>query len=254
MIIRSIVVDDEPLARKRLRFLLENEPDIEVIAECQNGYEAVDAVSLLTPDLMFLDVQMPGWDGFAVIEKISAALMPVVIFTTAFEQHALQAFDANALDYLLKPFKVARFQSAVARARELLANRHNAHSAIAGILEMVKHSASPRNFLTRLSVKHEDRHTFVKVTEIDVIEAAGKYVVVHAGKENHILRQSLAGLEEQLDPAKFLRISRSVIVNIESIKELQPMFKGEYAVILHSGRSLAMTRGFKEVEQWLRFS
>jgi len=254
MKIRTIIVDDEPLARKRLRLLLEKEPDVEIITECQNGLEAVAAVSSLTPDLMFLDVQMPGWDGFAVIENIPAAQMPVIIFTTAFEQHALQAFDAHALDYLLKPFKVARFQSAVARAREHLLSRHNAQSTIAGILEMVKHSANQKHFLTRLSVKQEDRHTFVKVAEIDVIEAAGKYIVVHAGKENHILRQSLAGLEEQLDPTKFLRISRSVIVNIESIKELQPMFKGEYAVILHSGRSLAMTRGFKEVEQWLRFS
>lgn len=254
MKIRTLIVDDEPLARKRLRFLLEKEPDVEILAECQNGHEAVDAVSTHTPDLMFLDVQMPGWDGFAVIENIPAAQMPVIIFTTAFEQHALQAFDAHALDYLLKPFKVTRFQSAVARAREHLANRHNSHIAIAGILEMVKHTSSPQHFLTRLSVKHEDRHTFVKVTDIDVIEAAGKYIVVHAGKENHILRLSLASLEDQLDPAKFLRISRSVIVNIESIKELQPMFKGEYAVVLHSGRSLAMTRGFKEVEQWLSFS
>ncbi len=254
MKIRTIIVDDEPLARKRLRLLLEKETDVEIIAECQNGHEAVDAVAQHNSDLMFLDVQMPGLDGFAVIEKIPTAHMPVIIFTTAFEQHALQAFDAHALDYLLKPFKIARFHSAVARARDYLASKHAAHPTLAGILEMVKQSANPKHFLTRLSVKNDDRHTFIKVTDIDIIEAAGKYIVVHSGKENHILRQSITGLEEQLDPAKFLRISRSAIVNIESIKEIQPMFKGEYAVILHNGRSLAMTRGFKEVEQRLRFS
>ena len=254
MKIKAIIVDDEPLARQRLRLLLAAEADVEICAECENGISAVEAVSQFIPDLMFLDVQMPELDGFGVIERVPPERMPIVVFTTAFEQHAIRAFDAHALDYLLKPFKVARFHDALVRVREYLSNRRAGTAAKDAIMELIQQRSDQRSYLTRISVKIDDRLVFVKVSDIDVIEAAGKYVVIHAGKQNHILRQSLAGLEEQLDPTKFLRISRSVMVNLDCIKELQPMFKGEYVVILEGGRSFAMTRGLKEVEQLLKFS
>lgn len=254
MKIKAIIVDDEPLARQRLRLLLAVESDVEICAECESGTSAVESVNRHLPDLMFLDVQMPEMDGFEVLKNIPAERMPIVVFTTAFEQHALRAFEAHALDYLLKPFKVARFQDALARARDHLSNRRAGTAAKGAILDMIKQRGDPPSYLTRLSVKIDDRLVFIKVTDIDVIEAAGKYVVIHVGKENHILRQPLSGLEEQLDPAKFLRISRSVMVNLDSIKELQPMFKGEHAVVLRGGRSFSMTRGLKEVEHLLKFS
>lgn len=253
MKIRTLIVDDEPLARQRLRILLSKEPDIEIAAECEDGASALEGIERERPDLMFLDVQMPGRDGFAVIRETPVEHLPIVIFTTAYEQHALQAFEAHALDYLLKPFKTTRLHDAVARAREQLANRH-AGAAAKGLLEFISKSGPKPHHLTRLSVKADDRMLFIKVFEIDVIEAAGKYLVVHAGKENHIIRESLSGLEAQLDPEKFLRVSRSVIVNLNSIRELQPMFKGEHVIVLHDGRKLAMTRGLREVESALKFS
>lgn len=253
MKIRTLIVDDEPLARQRLRLLLQDEADIEITAECEDGVSALAAIQHDTPDLMFLDVQMPGMDGFEVLKAIPVGKMPVIIFTTAYEQHALRAFDAHALDYLLKPFKVSRFKDAVGHAREHLATRL-AGTTAKGLLELIGRQAGAPGYLTRLSVKEEDRIVFLKVVEIDVIEAAGKYVVVHSGADSHILRETLAGLEAQLDPEKFLRISRSAIVNLDSIQELQPMFKGEHVVVLRTGRKLAMTRGLREVENALKFS
>jgi two-component system LytT family response regulator len=253
MKIRTLIVDDEPLARRRLRLLLQDEADVEIAAECENGETALAAIQRETPDLMFLDVQMPGMDGFEVLKAIPDGKMPVIIFTTAYEQHALRAFDAHALDYLLKPFKISRFKDAVGHAREHLATRQ-AGTTAKGLIELIGRQAGASSYLTRLSVKEEDRIVFLKVTEVDVIEAAGKYVVVHCGANSHILRDTLAGLEAQLDPDKFLRISRSAIVNLDSIRELQPMFKGEHVVLLRNGRRLAMTRGLREVENALKFS
>lgn len=254
MKIRTLIVDDEPLARQRLRLLLAVESDVEISGECENGINALESVGRFLPNLMFLDVQMPGMDGFEVIQNIPADRMPVIIFTTAFEQHALRAFEAHALDYLLKPFKVSRFQDALARAREHLSSRSAVDAARKVITEMIRQRADNRSYLVRISVKVDDRIVFLKVADIDVIEAAGKYVVIHVGKVSHIIRQTLSGLEEQLDPGNFLRISRSVIVNLDSVRELQPMFKGEHSVILQGGRSFTMTRGIKEVEQLLKFS
>ena len=253
MKIRALLVDDESLARQRLRLLLKEETDIEIVGECADGRGAVATVEREAPNLLFLDVQMPGMDGFAVLKAIPPENMPVVIFTTAHEQHAIRAFEAHALDYLLKPFKAARFKDAVARAREHLATRQ-AGTAAKGLLELLGRRADTPGYLTRLAIKDGDRMIFLKVGDIDTIEAAGKYVVVHSGKENHVLRETLAGLEAQLDPEKFLRISRPAIVNLDRIKELQPMFKGEHVVVLQNGRQLAMTRGLREVEKALKFS
>jgi two-component system LytT family response regulator len=255
MKIRTLIVDDEPLARERIRSLLKGETDFEIVAECTNGTEAVAAVKEHHPDLVFLDIQMPGMNGFEALHAIGKDLMPVVIFVTAYDQHALKAFEVHALDYLLKPFKVARFQEALKRARANLAARQS-QGLPKGLLEFLERaSAEPpaREFLARIAVKTGDRTFFVRTPQIEYIEAAGNYLVLHAGKENHVVRETLTALEEKLDPKKFIRINRSTLVNVEQIKELQPLFKGEHVVILHNGKQLTLTRGIRELEELLRF-
>jgi two-component system, LytTR family, response regulator len=252
MKIRALIVDDEQLARQRVRLLLGEEPDVEVVGESKDGFEAVDKIQATKPDLLFLDVQMPDMDGFKVLRQVPQALLPVVIFTTAYDQHALRAFEAHALDYLLKPFKPRRFMQAVQRARELIANRQ-AGSAASGLLALLGQPSAPANQLTRLAVKTPGKVSFIDLDQIDAIEAAGKYAVVHVGKENHILRQSMSSLESHLPPQWFLRISRSVIVNIGHVQELQPMFKGENLVVLKSGKSYPTTRPLREIQQRLEF-
>lgn len=253
MKICALIVDDEPLARERVRLLLRDEPDIQLAGEYPDGPAAVAAIERDPPDLLFLDVQMPEMDGFAMLRAIAPDKLPVVIFTTAYDQHALKAFDAHALDYLLKPFKPARFKQAVERARVHLANRKAGASA-ESLLALLGQRTTATPHLMRLAVKTADRVVFLKTTDIDSIESAGNYVAVHVDKESHILRETLNALEAQLDPEKFMRISRSAIVNLSRVKELQPMFKGEHVVILHGGRQLTMTRGLREVEQALKFS
>ncbi len=250
---RALIVDDEPLARERIRTMLRDEADIEVAGECADGPAAVAAIKKLAPDLLFLDVQMPGMDGFEVLRAVGRELMPVVIFVTAYDQHALKAFEAHALDYLLKPFKPARFKETVQRAREHLANRQA--GAVSKSLAALLSQASPaRELISRIAVKTGERTVFVKVEQIDYVEAAGNYVVLHVGKENHVVRETLTALEEQLDPKKFIRISRATLVNADQIKELQPLFKGEHAVVLHNGKQLTMTRGVRELQEALKFS
>lgn len=253
MMMRTLLVDDEPLARQRLRLLLAEEPDVEIIGECANGTEAIAAIEKEAPDLVFLDVQMPGADGFEVLRGLAPEKMPVVIFVTAFDQHAVRAFEAQALDYLLKPFKPSRLTETVARARQHLQNRQ-AGEAARGILELLGKRPQGPAYLTRLAIRDTERTIFLKTADIDSIEAAGKYVVVHVGKESHLLREALSTLETQLDPEKFLRISRSALVNLDRIKELQPMFKGEHVIVLQNGRHLPMTLGLREVEKALKFS
>jgi two-component system LytT family response regulator len=255
MKIRTLIVDDEPLARERIRSLLKAEPDFELVAECANGTEAVAAVKEKRPDLVFLDIQMPGMDGFEALRAIGKDAMPVVIFVTAFDQHALKAFEIHALDYLLKPFKVARFQETLKRARASVASRQS-DGIPKGLLELIERvSGKPPapDYLGRIAVKTSDRTFFVKTSQIDYIEAAGNYLVLHAGKENHVVRETLTALEEKLDPKKFIRINRSTMVNVEQIKELQPLFKGEHIVVLQNGKQLSLTRGIRELEELLRF-
>ncbi len=252
MKLRALIVDDEPLARQRVRLLLSEEADVEIAGDCEDGVQAVEQITTLKPDLLFLDVQMPEMDGFEVLRQVPAELLPVVIFTTAYEQHALRAFDAHALDYLLKPFKPKRFKEAIQRARELIANKQ-AGVAARGLLDLLAEHAPASPYLRRLTVKTPDRVVFVDVEDIDAIEAAGKYAVVHVGKQNHVLRETMSSLESHLPPQRFLRISRSVIVNIDQIKELQPMFKGENLVVLKNGKSYPTTRPVREIQEKLEF-
>jgi len=253
MKIRVVIADDEPLGRSRLRALLAKEPDIELVAECADGDEAVAAVRGHRPDALFLDVQMPGRDGFGVLEALAGEPMPQVVFVTAYDQHALRAFEARALDYLLKPFKQSRFQEALSRIRERLDARPEAPGDLSiRLRELLAEARPPAPTLHRLAVRVNERTLFVRVPDIDYLEAAGNYVVLHCGKENHVIRETMATLEGQL-PAGFLRISRSTIVNLDRVKELQSMTAGEHVVLLRDGRQLPMTRGLREVEERLRF-
>ena len=252
MKIRALIVDDEQLARQRVRLLLDEETDVEVIGESADGFEAVDQIQASKPDLVFLDVQMPDRDGFEVLRRVPQSSLPVVIFTTAYDQHALRAFEVNALDYLLKPFKPTRFKEAVQRARDLIANKQ-AGIATRGLLALLGQRPAPAGQLTRLAVKTPGKVTFVELDQIQAIEAAGKYAVVHVGKVNHVLRESMISLESHLPARQFLRISRSVIVNIDQIQELQPMFKGENLVVLKNGKSYPTTRPLRELQQKLEF-
>lgn len=252
MNIRTVIVDDEALARQKVRLLLRDEADIEIIGECEDGSEAATKIKETEPDLVFLDIQMSTIDGFEMLRAIPQRQRPVVIFTTAYDQHALRAFDAHALDYLLKPFKPQRFKQAVQRAREFIINKQ-AGSATKGLLELLGERPISGGQLTRLAVKTPGKVVFVNLHEIHTIEAAGKYAVVHTAKEKHILREAISSLESHLPPQLFLRISRSIIVNAEQILELQPMFKGENVVVLKNGNRYATTRSLRELQQRLEF-
>ncbi len=255
MKIRALIVDDEPLARQRVRLLLSEATDVEIIGESADGFAAVEQIHSSKPDLVFLDVQMPEMDGFEVLRRIPKTLLPVVIFTTAYDQHALRAFEANALDYLLKPFKPSRFAEAIQRARDMIANKQAglAVSHARGLLALLDQAQQPATQLTRLAVKSPGKLTFVEVDRIEAIEAAGKYAVVHVGRENHVVRETMSSLETSLSAQRFLRISRSVIVNIEQIQELQAMFNGENLVVLKNGKSYPTTRPIREIQQKLEF-
>ena len=254
--IRALIVDDEPLARERVKRFLSSEPDIEVIGECTNGRETVEAVYTLKPNLIFLDIQIPELDGFQVIEEISAEQqLPAVIFITAYDRYALQAFDVHALDYLLKPYNRERFRRALERARAHLLNGKAAvvDERILSLLENLK--TEPKR-LERLMIRSQGRVFFLRTHEIDWIEAEGNYLRLHVGKETHLLRETMSRLESKLDPDKFLRIHRSALVNIERIKELHPLFSGDYTVILHDGTQLTLSRSYhsKLQELFAKFS
>jgi two-component system LytT family response regulator len=252
--IRTLIVDDEPLARQRIALLLKEEPDIQLLGECGSGGEALAVMQRDSPDLLFLDVQMPEMDGFALLSEIPSEKLPTVIFVTAFDQHALKAFEVQALDYLLKPFTTARFRETVQRARERLTAQPKDDSLAKAIMALTGRSPSGNNYLTRLAVKTPGRIVFIKTAQIICIESAGNYVAALVGKETHIVRDTINALEEKLDPEKFLRISRSAIVNLDGIKELLPSAQGQHTVVLHNGKRLTMTRGLREVEKALKFS
>jgi two-component system LytT family response regulator len=243
--IRVLVADDEPLARERLRTLLSGEDWLELVAECQDGMQAIEAIPRLQPDLVFLDVQMPGATGFDVISRVGPARMPLVVFVTAFDRYALRAFDVHALDYLLKPFDRERFQQAIARARQQL-ERRSSGDFERRLLELVQDLKPATNRMERFVIKAGGRVFFVRADEIDWIEAAGNYVKLHVGTDAHLFRETMNALEAQLDPDVFFRIHRSHIVNIERVKELQPWFNGEYVVFLRSGTRLTLSRGYRE--------
>jgi two-component system, LytTR family, response regulator len=237
-------VDDEPLARERLASLLSAEQDIEVVRQCRDGEEAVNAIQQLSPDLVFLDVQMPALNGFEVIEAVGEK-MPLVIFVTAYDQHALRAFQVRALDYLLKPFDRERFQEALERAR-LHIQRDETGDLGRRLLALVKDLRRDQPKTDRLVVKSGGRLFFLRTDEIDWIEASGNYVRLHVGTTSHLLRETMNSIEARLDPEKFFRIHRSRIVNMERIQEMQPWLNGEYAVVLRNGTRVTLSRGYRE--------
>jgi two-component system LytT family response regulator len=242
--IRVVVVDDEPIAREGIRRQLVCEPGVEIVAECGDGLVAVETIRELAPDLVFLDVQMPGMDGFEVTRAIGIDVMPAVVFVTAYDKYALQAFEVNAVDYLLKPFDSERFQKAFQRARLQIERRTT--EAINEKLEALLESMRPQQrYLERLVVKSAGRIFFLPVAEIDWIESADNYVNLHCGRESHLIRETLSSLESKLNPQDFLRVRHSAIVNLKRIRELRPLFKGEYEIVLQNGVKLTSSRRYR---------
>jgi two-component system, LytTR family, response regulator len=243
--IKTLIVDDEPLARERLASLLGAEQDIEIVGQSRDGEEAVTAIHDHSPDLVFLDVQMPHMNGFEVIDAVGVDRMPLVIFVTAYDQHALRAFEVKALDYLLKPFDRERFTDALQRARKQV-EREETGDLGRRLMALVKDLRKDQPRSDRLVVKSGGRLFFLRADEIDWIEAAGNYVRLHVGTTSHLLRETMNAIESRLDPEKFFRIHRCRIVNMERIQELQPWLNGEYAVLLRTGTRLTLSRGCRE--------
>jgi two-component system, LytTR family, response regulator len=243
--IRALIVDDELLARKFIRRMLKHDPEFEIVGESSNGQEAVATIKAQKPDVVFLDVQMPEMDGFAVLEAVGLGQLPEIVFTTAYESYAIRAFELHALDYLLKPFDQQRFRDAIKHTKERLHSRQqeDGRSQIGALLERIN---SKQAYLDRLIIKAEGRITFLNTREIDWIEADDKYVHLHTGKGARMVRQTLTAMEAQLDPAKFVRIHRSAMVNVERIKELQPLFNGEYSLLLDDKTKLTLSRKYKD--------
>lgn len=246
MKIRAAIVDDEPLARRRISNLLAEAQDIDVVAECANGKDAIESVeSLASPlDLLFLDIQMPEVDGFDVLQAIGVGRVPAVIFVTAFDQFALRAFEAHALDYLLKPFDDERFGAALQRARERIRQQQGGDldRRLQALLENVRED---RGYLRRLVVPSGHRSVFVRTEYIDWIEAERNYVRIHVAGKSHLLRENLVRIASSLDPAMFCRIHRSTIVNIDRIQSVESLFHGEYQVVLHDGTKLTSGRSYR---------
>jgi two-component system, LytTR family, response regulator len=240
--LRVLIVDDEPLARRRLKALLRDEAAIEVAGECEDGASAVAAATQLSPDVMFLDVQMPGMDGFAVIEALGPARCPAVVFVTAYDEYALKAFDVHAIDYLLKPFDRKRLRHALTRIRALALSETDVGRRVLAAIADVR-TARPHE---RFVVKTRDRVSFVRPDEIDWIEASGHYVTVHAGRDAHLIRSTIKDVEARLDPDRFVRVHRSTIVNLDRIRELLPWFHGEYVIVLRDGTRISSSRGYSE--------
>lgn len=248
MRIAAIIVDDEPLARRRIRSLLAREPDVDIVQESANGTDAVDAIRRHQPDLIFLDVQMPEMSGFDVVRALGTDLSGAVVFVTAFEQFSLQAFEVHALDYLLKPFHRTRFQETMRRVRQQLANARELADARARLNALVGLADSPAPTRTRaidrIAIKTAGKVTIVRAAEIDWIEADGNYARLHVGRSVRLLRQTMKSLADELDPDVFVRIHHSCIVNVGRIRELQPWAHGDYMVVLEDGRRLASSRSY----------
>jgi two-component system LytT family response regulator len=243
MPLATLIVDDEPLAREGLRMLLAGDAAVGPIFEARNGREAVAAIREQRPDLVFLDVQMPALDGIGVVREIGAARMPAVVFVTAHDEYAVQAFEINAIDYLLKPFTSERFAHALARAKARLGQREDDARSLGSLVETV---ASPSACVKRLAVRSAGRIFFVEVDTVDWFQAAENYVELHTGQGSHLLHVSMNTLEKSLDPEVFLRIHRSLIVNTRRIRDLKPATHGEYVITLTSGARLQSGRTYHE--------
>lgn len=274
MHVRVLIVDDEALARQRVRRLLQNEADVEVVGEAETGHEAVAMIRELQPDLVCLDVQMPGLDGFGVLRELDGGHVPMILFVTAYDEHAQRAFDVHAVDYVLKPVDADRFRAAFDKARKQRANAVAAErlgelldtvrrladgsapadtaAALAGGVAGVPAAAATAGgnangrYASRILVKQDGRMFFVKTTEIDWIEADRNYVKLHVGKTAHTIRERISHLEETLDPRLFARIHRSTIVNLNRVREMQQWFSGDYVVILEDGTRLRLSRHYRD--------
>jgi two-component system LytT family response regulator len=250
--IRTVIVDDEPLARRNIRVLLKDEPDIEVSGEAANGREALALIRKHSPDLVFLDIQMPEMDGFGVLEHIEAEQLPVIVFVTAFDHYALKAFEFHALDYLLKPFDDARFEKALRQAKRQIEQREvkDLSKRLVALLEgrdASNHDSLQKSeHVSRLLIKSSGRVFFLKTEDIDYVQAEDYYVKLQVGRKGHLLRETMNEMEAKLDPSKFARIHRSTIINIERIRELQQHFNGDYIVVLLDGTELKLSRSRRE--------
>lgn len=244
--LRLVIVDDEPLARETLRLLARRDREAVVVAECRNGEEAVESVREHRPDVIFLDVQMPGLDGFDVLNRLGEEALgeeaPVIVFVTAYDQYAIRAFEVHAIDYLLKPFTDERFEMALARAKDVV--RRRGQDEVRG--RMAQLAAAHRASTQRFMVRSAGRVVFLKAEEIDWIEAADYYVRLHVAGASYLLRESMNDLEAALDPEAFVRIHRSAIVNLDRVREMRPLFRGELVVILNDGTQLRMSRSRRE--------
>jgi len=239
--IRAVIVDDEPLGRTVIREMLRRDSQVEIVGECANGREAIETIRSRRPDLVFLDVQMPEVDGFEVLAALD--WLPMVVFVTAYDQYAVRAFEVHAVDYLLKPFDRERFNRALQHAKSQLKLDRNGeiNQRILALLEKPH-----RKYLERVVIKTHGRVFFLKTDEIDWVGAEGNYISLHVKKDSYLLRETIGGFEAQLDPAKFSRIHRSQIVNLDRIRELQPWSHGEYHVILHDGTQLTLSRSYRD--------
>ena len=243
--ITLVLVDDEPLARKKVRTLLRDEADFEIIGECANGDEAIVRIPQLKPDAVFLDIQMPGMSGFDVVRRLPQEERPILVFVTAYDQFALDAFEAHALDYLLKPFDYDRLAQTLERVRKYVAMQQT-NAASDKIDALLNSLSEPPKIQDRFMVKSGSDIYFLKTSEIDWIEAAGNYVNVHLGKKTHLLRETMSSIEGKLDSGRFVRNHRSQIVNIDKIKKLSIIEHGEYIITLNTGKELSLSRTYRE--------
>ena len=255
--LRVLVVDDEPAARRGIKLLLESASAVNVVGEAGDGPEAVRQIEVLEPYIVFLDVQMPSYDGFEVMKRVAATQLPAVIFVTAYDEHALRAFDVSAVDYLLKPYEDSRFNAALARAAEEVRRRRagDLGARLERLIAALERSpstppapeaAGPGGLADRILIKSSGELHFIKTEEIDWIEAEGDYMKFHAGGRAHLLRETMARLESRLDPRRFIRIHRSTIVNVDRVRKMSPSFAGEYAVVLNDGTKLRLSRGYQD--------
>lgn len=244
-IIRVCIIDDEPIACRKIQRLLKEDPEIELLRVCTNGEDARQSIQNLSPDLIFLDIQMPEMDGFEMLNSLQTEKLPYVIFVTAYDSYAIQAFRVHALDYLLKPFDKKQFHQALDHAKmQVWQDRERrTHRDFTAILKEI---GTRTPYLERLVIKSDGKIFFLKVDDIDWIEAQGKYEMIHAGKQSHLIREGMSKLESELDPKKFVRIHKSTIVNVDRIDHLQPLFHSDFRVTLRNGTALTISRRYRD--------
>jgi len=255
MTMRVLIVDDEPTPRERLRRLLDAEPDVEVVGDAEDGRDALEAIAELRPDVVFLDIQMPEMSGLDVARQLDESLRPLIVFVTAYDQYAIEAFEVHAFDYLLKPFDAGRLRVPLRRARQRLASGERTElSAVAALLARIEATqrelaAMPASsgpaYLERVLVRSDDRAVSVKVAEVERFEASGNYVRIHTARGEHEVRDTLARFEARLDPKQFQRVHRKTIVNVDAVKEIQTWFSGDYIMVLRSGAKVRLSRYYR---------